>query len=421
MKNSKKSSYQTVILNLIQDLQRLPLQFINSLRGRYPAGRPFKYGMTALLTRARAFTLMELLVVVLIIGVLAAVAVPQYKKAVLKSRFSTLMPIAKSLIEAQENYFLGNGEYSTRLEKLDVSVAGNASGEEATLADGTKISLSNVESHPYVRAEKEGVSALLTMYPQHSPNFAGEMHCEALPDDTLANWLCKDSLRGSYVGKKYGYNVYVLNAEQANGTLARTFYDLPASNKTVDGDTCIGTQTYGCQSKTLKNGAKCIGETVASCIRLVTDHSSCVAAGAGACGNASTFDKYSTCEGLKDGSCWGSTYQDHSTCTGGVLGAANIYVCYNGSYTGYSVCTGNVSYACRGNAYTDHSVCQAYVKGACKDAPDVGHRPTSYDSTSYCEGTYCPVDSPKQGGGTWRLCNEQDGDPADKIAAGQSC
>ena len=117
MKNSKKSSYQTVILNLIQDLQRLPLQFINSLRGRYPAGRPFKYGMTALLTRARAFTLMELLVVVLIIGVLAAVAVPQYKRAVLKSRFSTLMPVANSLAKGNEVYYLSQGEYSKQEPK----------------------------------------------------------------------------------------------------------------------------------------------------------------------------------------------------------------------------------------------------------------------------------------------------------------
>ena len=67
------------------------------------------------------FTLIELLVVVLIIGILAAVALPQYQKAVLKSRFATVKDLARSLAQAEEIYYLANNEYTADFEALDVT------------------------------------------------------------------------------------------------------------------------------------------------------------------------------------------------------------------------------------------------------------------------------------------------------------
>ena len=70
----------------------------------------------------KAFTLIELLIVVLIIGILAAVALPQYQKAVEKSKAMQGLTLIKSVREAQVAYHLANGSYALSFDELSTDI-----------------------------------------------------------------------------------------------------------------------------------------------------------------------------------------------------------------------------------------------------------------------------------------------------------
>lgn len=68
------------------------------------------------------FTLIELLIVVVIIGILAAIAIPKFKSTKGKSYAATLKSDLRNLATAEEAYFYETGTYASSVSALNVSL-----------------------------------------------------------------------------------------------------------------------------------------------------------------------------------------------------------------------------------------------------------------------------------------------------------
>ena len=80
----------------------------------------------------KGFTLIELLVVVLILGILAAMAMPQYFKAVERSRMSEAVSLLGSIAQAQQRKYLQINKYTSKFSGLDVAPKGASDGTFCT-------------------------------------------------------------------------------------------------------------------------------------------------------------------------------------------------------------------------------------------------------------------------------------------------
>ena len=80
------------------------------------------------------FTLIELLVVVLIVGILAAIALPQYRLATDKAEAMRALPILKAVKNMQELYYMANGHYAETYYDLDYDQLGDCTVISNTVA-----------------------------------------------------------------------------------------------------------------------------------------------------------------------------------------------------------------------------------------------------------------------------------------------
>ncbi len=173
----------------------------------------------------KGFTLLELLIVVLIIGILAATAMPQYRRAVLKARLSTGIPLTESLFQAEQAYYLAHNEFSNDIDALDLEVPKDDSCESWHDTDGSGYTCNwgslNVQGnatsfvfiYPPNRAENDEdfnsyIGYLRLLRDDDTGEFQpNERYCVANINHRVANGVCLD-MGGVYTSGNSYWNFY---------------------------------------------------------------------------------------------------------------------------------------------------------------------------------------------------------------------
>ena len=100
---------------------------------------------TPMIRARQGFTLIELLIVVVIIGILAAIAIPKFEFTKGKANVSAIKSDLRNLMSAQESYYYDYQTYASDVNKLNVGRSKNVS---LTIHEADKSGWSATATHP---------------------------------------------------------------------------------------------------------------------------------------------------------------------------------------------------------------------------------------------------------------------------------
>jgi len=139
------------------------------------------------------FTLLELLVVVLIIGILAAIALPQYQMAVAKSKFATLKDITKSIQQSMQRYYMVNGTYKAAAKDLDIdfNITKGADSDSFVISNDINCMMWNEDQQARVACGKIFFNTVVRFYMNRDTGKAVSCFVNSADVNSKANKLCQ--------------------------------------------------------------------------------------------------------------------------------------------------------------------------------------------------------------------------------------
>ena len=339
------------------------------------------------------FTLIELLIVVLIIGILSATALPMYRKSVEKSRVTDALTTMQAVAKSEHGWYLTNNDYTKDFANLDIDLI-DENGEKANGESYDTVNYTFTLQDNAIKAERTNNEyTLYKMY--EDPN----IYC--LPQD-------------HYICEQFGWGVNRSLCNNINGAWSNKTgqcYNTP-QERCADSETSATWQTSA--------GGFC-GYDNQGYVE-VGEFESCVMTGRpGYSGSDQTWrcqystftGESSTCKG-GNGSCYYSNFYNGAECLGGCYeshfySGSSCINCGGGTFDGGSICYGNnqgTGGSCNGATFTNGSICYSNGPNACYGAKlysgskcmatqDNRVCNVTYYDDACCEGEYCPSNAPK--------------------------